>query len=116
MTPEQKKSNLRMALILASIAASDGTRKGVRDAAFSGKITIPADQSVIGKAFSIDSTSGDVTVRDMSIQLMKGNVENPSDFDGIGYIEFDEDGIEAKTVDLLKELIGFGLVTVSPVA
>ena len=27
--------------ILASIAASDGTRKGVRDAAFSGKITIP---------------------------------------------------------------------------
>jgi len=61
--------------ILASIAASDGTRKGVRDAAFSGKITIPADQSVIGKAFSIDSTSGDVTVKDMSIQLMKGNVE-----------------------------------------
>ena len=61
--------------ILASIAASDGTRKGVRDAAFSGKITIPADKSVIGKEFSIDSTSGDVTVRDMSIQLMKGNAE-----------------------------------------
>ena len=61
--------------ILASIAASDGTRKGVRDAAFSGKITIPADQSVIGKEFSIDSTTGDVTVRDMSIQLMKGNAE-----------------------------------------
>jgi branched-chain amino acid transport system substrate-binding protein len=61
--------------ILASIAASDGTRKGVRDAAFSGKITIPADQSVIGKAFSIDSTTGDVTVRDMSIQLMKDNTE-----------------------------------------
>ena len=60
---------------MASIAASDGTRKGVRDAAFSGKITIPADQSVIGKEFSIDSTSGDVTVRDMSIQLMKGNAE-----------------------------------------
>ena len=61
--------------IMASIAASDGTRKGVRDAAFSGKITIPADKSVIGKEFSIDSKSGDVTVRDMSIQLLKGNVE-----------------------------------------
>jgi branched-chain amino acid transport system substrate-binding protein len=61
--------------IMASIAASDGTRKGVRDAAFSGKITIPADQSVIGKAFGIDAASGDVTVRDMSIQLMKGNAE-----------------------------------------
>ena len=60
--------------ILASIAASDGTRKGVRDAAFSGKVTIPADQSVIGKAFSIDAT-GDVTVRDMSIQQMKDNTE-----------------------------------------
>jgi branched-chain amino acid transport system substrate-binding protein len=60
--------------IMASIAASDGTRKGVRDAAFSGKITIPAEQSVIGKEFSIDET-GDVTVRDMSIQLMKGGAE-----------------------------------------
>ena len=61
--------------ILASIAASDGTRKGVRDAAFSGKITISAANSVIGKEFSIDSASGDVTARDMSIQLLKGNVE-----------------------------------------
>ena len=60
--------------ILASIEKSDGTRKGVRDAAFSG-ITIPADKSVIGKAFGIDAASGDVTVRDMSIQLMKGNAE-----------------------------------------
>ena len=61
--------------IMASIAASDGTRKGVRDAAFSGKITIAADQSVIGKAFTIDTASGDVSVRDMSIQLLTGNVE-----------------------------------------
>ena len=60
--------------ILAAVEKSDGTRKGVRDAAFSG-ITIPADKSVIGKAFGIDPTSGDVTVRDMSIELMKGNDE-----------------------------------------
>ena len=64
-----------MQYILASVAASDGTRKGVRDAAFSGKITISKDQSVIGKEFSIDPASGDVTVRDMSIQLLTGNVE-----------------------------------------
>ena len=61
--------------IMAAIAASDGTRKGVRDAAFSGKITITADQSVIGKEFSIDPKSGDVTVRDMSIQILKDNTE-----------------------------------------
>ena len=60
--------------IMAAIEKSDGTRKGVRDAAFSG-ITIPADKSVIGKAFGLDPATGDVTVRDMSIQLMKGNAE-----------------------------------------
>ena len=61
--------------IMKSIAASDGTRKGVLQQAFSGKITISKDESVIGKEFSIDPTSGDVTVRDMSIQLMKDNTE-----------------------------------------
>jgi len=60
-------------LILAAIAKSDGTRKGVNDAAFSG-ITIPADQSILGKEFGIDAT-GDVTVKDMSFNLMKGNEE-----------------------------------------
>lgn len=59
--------------IMAAIAKSDGTRKSVLEAAFSG-ITIPADQSVIGKEFGIDK-NGDVTVRDMSIQLLTGNAE-----------------------------------------
>ena len=61
--------------ILAALEASDGTRKGVRDAAFSGNIKIAADKSVIGKEFGIDPASGDVTVKDMSIQLMKDNTE-----------------------------------------
>jgi len=61
--------------IMASIAASDGTRKGVRDAAFSGKIKISAEDSVIGKEFTIDPTSGDVNVRDMSIQQIQGGKE-----------------------------------------
>jgi branched-chain amino acid transport system substrate-binding protein len=59
--------------ILKAIAASDGTRKGVRDAAFSG-ITVPADESIIGREFGIDA-NGDVTVRDMSIQLLTGGDE-----------------------------------------
>lgn len=38
----------------------------------------------------------------------------PTNFQSIGYIEFDVDTMESKTADLLKELIGFGLVRVSP--
>jgi hypothetical protein len=40
----------------------------------------------------------------------------PSNFQNIGYIEFDGDGIQARTAELLKELIGFGLVKVTPTA
>jgi branched-chain amino acid transport system substrate-binding protein len=60
-------------VILAAIAKSDGTRKSVTEAAFSG-ITIPADQSILGKQFGIDKT-GDVTVKDMSFNVMKNNNE-----------------------------------------
>lgn len=38
----------------------------------------------------------------------------PTNFKDIGYIEFDEDSIDAKTADLLQELVGFGLVRVTP--
>jgi branched-chain amino acid transport system substrate-binding protein len=61
-------------LIMAAIAKSDGTRKSVRDAAFSG-ITIPQADAVIGKQFGIDPNTGDTTVRDMTIQIMKDNTE-----------------------------------------
>lgn len=37
----------------------------------------------------------------------------PTNFQNIGYIEFEEEGLEARTTDLLKELIGFGLVKVT---
>lgn len=60
--------------MIAAIAKSDGTRKGIRDAAFSG-IVIPAEESVIGKAFGIDPESGDVTVRDMSVQIVQDGKE-----------------------------------------
>jgi len=38
----------------------------------------------------------------------------PTNFQSIGYIEFESDDLAARTADLLKELIGFGLVKVTP--
>jgi len=38
----------------------------------------------------------------------------PTNFQNIGYIEFESDDLTARTADLLKELIGFGLVKVTP--
>ena len=37
----------------------------------------------------------------------------PTNFSSIGYIEFEENAIEAKTAELLQELIGFGLVKIT---
>ena len=37
----------------------------------------------------------------------------PSNFRDIGYISFAKDQLEAKAMDVLKELIGFGIVKVS---
>lgn len=59
-------------VILKAIAASDGTRKGVRDAVFEGSgIDIPAAESVIGKDVKIDPATGDVNNKDISIELIK---------------------------------------------
>ena len=63
-------------VILAAIEASDGTRKGVTDAVFSGAgITIPADKSVTGAEISIDPASGDVKTKTVTIQIMTGGKE-----------------------------------------
>jgi branched-chain amino acid transport system substrate-binding protein len=63
-------------VILAAIAKSDGTRKGVLDQVFSGDgITIPADQAVVGKDIKIDPKTGDVNALDYSVLLIKGGAE-----------------------------------------
>jgi branched-chain amino acid transport system substrate-binding protein len=63
-------------VILAAIAKSDGTRKGVNDAVLSGEgITIPAAESVTGKEIKIDPASGDTTARDLTIERIKGGKE-----------------------------------------
>jgi branched-chain amino acid transport system substrate-binding protein len=63
-------------VILAAIAKSDGTRKGVNNAVFSGAgITIPAKQSVLGKELKISTLSGDTLAKDITIEVIKNNDE-----------------------------------------
>lgn len=45
--------------------------------------------------------------------LKENNVTFPSNFNDIGYISFEHDQLEAKAMDVLKELIGFGIIKVS---
>jgi predicted nucleotide-binding protein len=51
---------------------------------------------------------------DNRLVIMKEEgVTFPSNFRDIGYISFEKDQLEAKSMDVLKELIGFGIVKVS---
>jgi predicted nucleotide-binding protein len=48
------------------------------------------------------------------IVIMKEEgVDFPANFRDLGYISFSKDQLEAKAMDVLKELIGFGIVKVS---
>lgn len=60
-------------VIMKGVAASNGTRKDAIAKTLGG-VQISAKESIIGKAFSLDK-NGDITVRDMSIQLVKGGAE-----------------------------------------
>jgi branched-chain amino acid transport system substrate-binding protein len=63
-------------VILAALAKSDGTRKGLTNAIFSGAgITIPANQSVLGKALTISTLTGDTLAKDITIEVVKGGQE-----------------------------------------
>ena len=63
-------------VILAAIAKSDGTRKSVNDAVFSGEgISIPKAESVTGKDIKIDPATGDTTARDITVEAVKGGKE-----------------------------------------
>jgi len=63
-------------VILDAITKSDGTRKGVSNAVFSGGgITVAADKSVLGKETVIDPKTGDVNVKDITVEVLKGNAE-----------------------------------------
>jgi predicted nucleotide-binding protein len=51
---------------------------------------------------------------DRVVILKEKGITFPTNFSSIGYIEFEENAIEAKAVEILKELIGFKLVTLTP--
>jgi branched-chain amino acid transport system substrate-binding protein len=63
-------------VILAAIEKSDGTRKGVDKAVFSGSgITIPAATSALGKEIVISPTTGDTSAKDISVLTEKGGAQ-----------------------------------------
>jgi len=63
-------------VILAAIAKSNGTRKGITNAIFSGTgIKIPAKISVLGKEIGISTLSGDTLAKDFTIEVIKGGEE-----------------------------------------
>jgi branched-chain amino acid transport system substrate-binding protein len=63
-------------VILAAIVKSNGTRKGVTEAVFSGSgVTIPAMQSVLGKPLHISTLTGDTTAKDITIEQVVGGIE-----------------------------------------
>ena len=45
--------------------------------------------------------------------LKEEGVQFPSNFEELGYISFSKDQLESKSIDVLKELIGFGIVKIS---
>jgi branched-chain amino acid transport system substrate-binding protein len=65
-----------MQVILAAIAKSDGTRKGVTEAVLGGEgVTISQADSVTGKEIKIDPTTGDTTAKDITVEIVKDGAE-----------------------------------------
>ena len=63
-------------VIMAAIAKSDGTRGSILSQVFSGEgVSIAAADSVLGKELHIDPKTGDVNAKDVSVLVMKKNVE-----------------------------------------
>ena len=65
-----------MQIILKAIAKSDGTRKGVNDAVFTGEpICLTDAESVTGVGFCIQQKDGDIDSPAVTIQKMSGGIE-----------------------------------------
>jgi branched-chain amino acid transport system substrate-binding protein len=62
-------------VIIEAIKNSDGTRKGVNNAVFGSGVTVAAADSVLGKETKIDPKTGDVNVKDITVEVVKGNAE-----------------------------------------
>lgn len=63
-------------VILAAIEKSDGTRKSITDAVFTGSgVVVPADKSLLGTEIAIDPATGDVINKFVTIQQITGGKE-----------------------------------------
>jgi branched-chain amino acid transport system substrate-binding protein len=63
-------------VLAAAIRRSDGTRAGVLAALFSGEgVTVPKAESVLGADTRIDPATGDVSNRDVTVQVVKRQAE-----------------------------------------
>lgn len=64
-------------VVLKAIAASNGTRAGVTAAVIGGRgLTVPADESVLGRTIRIDPETGDVNLKDLTVyRLVDGRLE-----------------------------------------
>ncbi|HEY6794558.1 MAG TPA: branched-chain amino acid ABC transporter substrate-binding protein [Kineosporiaceae bacterium] len=63
-------------VIIEAIKKSDGTRKSVTNAVLGGSgVTVSAADSVLGKETVIDPKTGDVNVKDITVEVVKGNAE-----------------------------------------
>jgi len=62
--------------IIEAIKKSDGTRAGVTKAVLSGGgVSVGADASVLGKELKIDPATGDVNVKDITVEIIKDRKE-----------------------------------------
>jgi len=74
-----------------------------------GNITYKPSDNVV---YELGAAS--VLYEDRIVILKEEGVTLASDFSDLGYISFEKDKIKAKAMDLIKELIGFGLLKVTP--
>lgn len=51
---------------------------------------------------------------DRVVILKEKGIEFPTNFESIGWIEFEQDSLESKGIEIIQELIGLGLVTLTP--
>lgn len=72
------------------------------------KIYRPSDNVV----FELGAAS--VLYENKIVILKEEGVSLASDFSDLGYIKFEKDKIKAQAMDIIKELIGFGLLKVTP--
>jgi branched-chain amino acid transport system substrate-binding protein len=64
-------------VVLAAIEKSNGTRESIRSAVFAGAgITIGADRAMLGSAISISAQTGDCSLRQVTVQVIRNGAES----------------------------------------